>query len=65
MLRLIDAMPLEDEVKQNTKFVLIAQKVDTLPTHHDLEKQHLKQTIRFGMMVAAGVGVLATLMKVL
>lgn len=65
IFRFIDALPLEETERNNIKFVLLAQRYDGQPTSHDLEKLKLELTIRFGVLVAAGVGVLATLIKLL
>jgi hypothetical protein len=78
MITVIDTLAeyLDENVLNSIKFLLVAQDIDVArqehPTFHDLdllrkdvEQLELKITIRFGVLVAAGVGVLATLIKVL
>ncbi len=73
ILALIDDLPLEESARNNLKFLLHSQEIDEIrhtlyeehPKFHDLEKIKLELTVRFGVIVAAAVGALATLVKLL
>jgi hypothetical protein len=68
-LALIDELPLEKTIQNRLKFLLVSQEIDDMrqdyATHRDLETLKLQLTIRFGVIAAAAVGVLATLDKLL
>ncbi|MAU11263.1 MAG: hypothetical protein CL607_15690 [Anaerolineaceae bacterium] len=65
LLDYIDGLPLAETTKSEAKFIITARRVDKLASRHDLERLEHKLTLRFGGLLAVGIGLLAAIDKLL